>query len=536
MSFGLGLRSKHYNYILKNRPKVDWFEIISENFMETEGPGLNNLSKIKEIYPLVMHGVSLSIGSINSNNFEYLSKLKKLIKYVNPLWISDHLCFTGTGKENTHDLLPIPYTEESLKHVIKKIKEVQDYLEMEIALENPSTYLDFKSSQIQESEFISRMIEGAKCKLLLDINNVYVTCFNHGLSPKKYIDDLDIKKIKQIHLSGHCNKGTHIIDTHDDFVTEEVWNLYKYTINKSQRIIETMIEWDDNIPEFPVLYEELQKAKKAAKNCKNYTIPNIKILPRINSRTSQSLESSQKIMQCSILKGQSHNLKASQWIIGKKNFSAKKKLSVYVNAYRIRLEESITEDFPVLKEYLGEEKFKTLVGDFVKNTTSTHYNLAKYSQKLHSFIKKRLHGDRFSQEICELESSILEIYDQEETSPLSSKNLNNLTEEDLLNSKLFPRKALKLHKFSHQINQYYQDVMDKNNNHKKIKRDSYLVVFRDKNQIWRMPMEKNEFIILREIFAGKKIGEVLKSSIAQNPDDIKKWFSRWINNNLLSNN
>lgn len=534
MSFGLGLRSIHYNYILKNRPSVDWFEIISENFMETEGPALNNLSKIKEIYPIVMHGVSLSIGSINSNNFEYLSKLKKLIKFTNPLWISDHLCFTGTGKNNTHDLLPIPYTEESLNHVIRKIKEVQDYLEMEIALENPSTYLDFKSSQMQESEFISRMIEGAKCNLLLDINNVYVTCYNHGLSPKKYIDDLNIKRIKQIHLSGHCNKGTHIIDTHDNFVVEEVWNLYKYTINKSQRIINTMIEWDDNIPEFPVLYQELQKAKIAAKNCKNYEIPKIEIFSRRNYKTFENLKSSQKIMEHSILK--SHNLKASQWIIGKKNFSAKNKLSVYINAYRIRLEESITEDFPVLKKYLGEEKFKILVNDFVKNTTSTHYNLAKYSQKLLSFTKKKLHKDKFSQEICELESSILEIYDQEETTPLSSEDLKNFTEKDLFNSRLLPRKALKLHKFSYQINQFYQDTMDNNVNAKKNKEDSYLVVFRDKNKIWRMPMEKNEFIILRKIFSGKRIGEALESSTANNPDDIKKWFSRWISNNILSKN
>ena len=192
LGFGLGLRPKHYPYIFENSPDVDWFEIVSENFMDTDGRPKRNLARIKERYPIVMHGVAMSIGTVDPLNSEYLSKLKKLIDYVQPAWVSDHLCWTGIAHKNSHDLLPVPYTEEALKHIISRIKQVQDYLERPIALENPSTYLEFKTSHIPEAEFIARMAEESGCNLLLDVNNVYVSCYNHRLDAKAYIDTLAV--------------------------------------------------------------------------------------------------------------------------------------------------------------------------------------------------------------------------------------------------------------------------------------------------------------------------------------------------------
>lgn len=261
LGFGLGLRADHYEYILEHKPKIDWFEIITENYIETHKGYWEFLSEVRRTYPLVMHGVSLSIGGTDEINFDYLNKVKKLAEHISAEWISDHLCFTGAGGHNTHDLLPIPYNKKTLSHIIDRTKTVQDFLGRKILLENPSSYLEFNSSDIPEDEFLAELAVKADCGLLLDVNNIYVSSFNHNMLPKKYIDTIPAEHICQIHLAGHTNKGDIIIDTHDDHVVDDVWDLYKYTISKKGKI-STMVEWDGNIPEFFVLEEEINKARK----------------------------------------------------------------------------------------------------------------------------------------------------------------------------------------------------------------------------------------------------------------------------------
>ncbi|MEZ5690647.1 MAG: DUF692 domain-containing protein [Rickettsiales bacterium] len=261
IGFGLGLRTPHYDEILEKRPKeIDWFEIISENFIDAHEGYWEFLSDLSSDYKIITHGVSLNIGASDPINKEYLNKIKKLVTYLKTPWFSDHLCWTGINNGNTHDLLPLPYTESILNHVADRIKQVQDIVGIDFILENPSTYLEFDESDIPEWEFLVKLVEMTGCGLLLDVNNVYVNSFNHGYDAKKYIDIIPTEKIAQIHLAGHSNLGTHIIDTHDNNVTNEVWELYKYTI-KSKGKISTMIEWDDNIPELSVLISELDKAR-----------------------------------------------------------------------------------------------------------------------------------------------------------------------------------------------------------------------------------------------------------------------------------
>lgn len=263
LGFGLGLRSQHFDEILENRPKVDWFEIISENFMDAHQGYKEFLSDLRRDYPFVMHGVSLSIGSTDPVNTEYLKKLKTLADFLQPVWISDHLCFTGVIGKNTHDLLPVPYTEEALAHISSRIRIVQDFLERPLILENPSSYIEFNSSTLSEPEFLSALANEADCGFLLDVNNVYVSAFNHGLDAKKYIDTMPADRIVQIHLAGHKDCDDYKIDTHDREVTDEVWRLYEYTIStKGQK--STMIEWDEEIPPLSILMEELEKAKSFA--------------------------------------------------------------------------------------------------------------------------------------------------------------------------------------------------------------------------------------------------------------------------------
>ena len=205
---------------------MDWFEILSENFIDTEGRPLYYLDQIAERYPIAMHGVSLSIGSTDPIDFEFLAKLRALAARVRAVWMGDHICWTGVAGRNGHDLYPVPYTEESLKHLVERVRIVQDFLERPLVLENPSTYLTFRASSMPEEEFIARLAEKADCALLLDVNNVYVTCRNHDLDPFEYLKAIPYERVVQIHLAGHSDHGTHCIDTHNGRVIDPVWDLY----------------------------------------------------------------------------------------------------------------------------------------------------------------------------------------------------------------------------------------------------------------------------------------------------------------------
>lgn len=258
---GLGLRSKHFNYILEHNPPVDWFEVISENFMDSGGRPRNVLKQIAERYPIVMHGVSLSIGSTDPVNKEYLEKLKRLAGEINPLWISDHLCWTGVNSLNTHDLLPVALNEESLAHICRRVNEVQDFMGRPIVFENPSTYLTFRQSTINEWDFLRYMTEETGCGLLLDVNNVYVSGFNNDFDPAFYINQLPHDRIVQMHIAGHQHCGEYIIDTHDRKVVPDVWQLYNLAWKLTGGVA-TLLEWDSNIPDFEEYHTELLKARQ----------------------------------------------------------------------------------------------------------------------------------------------------------------------------------------------------------------------------------------------------------------------------------
>jgi uncharacterized protein len=261
LGLGVGLRSVHFPHILAEKPQVDWFEIISENFMDSGGRPRHVLEQIAERYPVVMHGVSLSIGSTDPLNFEYLTKLKRLAAAVKPLWVSDHLCWTGVLGLNAHDLLPIPLNEETLAHVVERVRNVQDFLERPLVLENPSSYVTFARSTMSEWEFLTRMAAEADCGLLLDVNNVYVSSINHDFDPIEYVRNVPHERIVQIHLAGHTDCGKYRIDTHDDHVIDPVWELYRLA-HQFTGGVSTLLEWDAKIPPFPVVHAEVLKAKQ----------------------------------------------------------------------------------------------------------------------------------------------------------------------------------------------------------------------------------------------------------------------------------
>ena len=261
LGFGLGLRQPHYTDILETRPDVGWFEIISENYMEAGGQPLSILDRVREDYPIVMHGVSMSIGGSDPLNEDYLQKIKDLIARIEPEWYSDHLCWTGLNGTNMHDLLPLPYTVEAVNHVAERISRVQDFIGRRLTLENVSSYVSYDCSEMSEWEFLAEVTDRADCDILLDVNNVYVSAYNHEFDARAYIDAVPASRVRQIHLAGHDNNGTHIIDTHDHPVCEDVWDLYEYTVGKLGAV-PTMIERDANIPPLPELLAELDRARK----------------------------------------------------------------------------------------------------------------------------------------------------------------------------------------------------------------------------------------------------------------------------------
>ncbi|MEK6248830.1 MAG: DUF692 domain-containing protein [Planctomycetales bacterium] len=260
LGLGVGLRTVHFQHILENNPAIDWFEIISENFLNSGGRPRYVLEQIAERYEIVMHGVSMSIGSTDPLDFDYLKKLKQLAKLTDAHWVSDHLCWTGVAGRNTHDLLPVPLNEITLKHICERIRIVQDLLERPLVLENPSSYVTFAKSTMPEWEFISRMADETDCGLLLDVNNVYVSSVNHDFDPQEYIDNVPHERVVQCHLAGHTNCGTHLIDTHDGEVIDPVWDLYRQTHQQTGGV-STLLEWDASIPPFEVVHAEVLKAK-----------------------------------------------------------------------------------------------------------------------------------------------------------------------------------------------------------------------------------------------------------------------------------
>jgi uncharacterized protein len=260
LGIGIGLRIPHYEDIFRDNPPIDWFEIISENFMVDGGKPLDHLERILERYPVVQHGVSLAIGSPDPLNFDYLKRLKELTRKTKTPWLSDHLCWGRLPGAHYHDLLPLPYTKEVIDYVAERARIVQDYLEIPFALENLSSYVGFQKDEMSEWEFYSAVVEKADIFMMLDVNNIYVSSRNHGFDPKDYIDHIPMDRVLQIHLAGHSDYDAYVLDTHDNYVCDEVWALYAEVYPKTGGV-STLLEWDDKYISFQHTWEEALKAK-----------------------------------------------------------------------------------------------------------------------------------------------------------------------------------------------------------------------------------------------------------------------------------
>lgn len=259
LGHGVGLRTRHYSQFLSEKPAIDWVEAISENFMGQGGRPLKVLEQTRRDRPVVLHGVGLGIGSTAAFDQNYLREWKELIARIEPALVSDHLCWGAHGSRFVHDLLPLPFTEEALAHVVERVKQVQDFLGRQILLENVSSYMVYPQSTMTEWEFLSSIAERADCGILLDLNNIYVSARNHGFSADDYVNGVPVERVAQYHLAGHLDRGDILIDTHEGHVSEPVWELYRKAVRRFGEV-PTLIEWDTGVPELSTLLAESDKA------------------------------------------------------------------------------------------------------------------------------------------------------------------------------------------------------------------------------------------------------------------------------------
>jgi uncharacterized protein (UPF0276 family) len=263
LGFGVGLRTDHYQHILAERPPVDWFEAITENYLDSGGRPLHVLEQVRSDYPLALHGVALSIGSADPLDARYLARLRALIDRIEPALVTDHLCWSGVAGRKVYDLLPLPYTEETLRHVVARVRGVQDTLGRRIALENPSTYVAFRHSTMTEWDFLAALASEADCGLLIDVNNVYVSARNLGFDPLRYLAAIPAARVAQMHLAGFTDMGTYLFDTHSAPVHENVWTLYRAAVARFGAAA-TLVEWDADIPAFDRVHAEARRARREA--------------------------------------------------------------------------------------------------------------------------------------------------------------------------------------------------------------------------------------------------------------------------------
>lgn len=532
LGFGMGLRSQHYPDIVDVWPKeVEWFEVISENFMETDGKPRRILEKIREHYPIAMHGVSLSIGSTDPLDKDYLKKLKAMAAWLEPAWISDHLCWTGAHGINTHELLPVPYTEEALRHIVPRIKAVQDYLERPILLENPSSYLGFRDADMPEWEFLARLATEADCALLLDVNNIYVSAFNHRFDPKTYLGHIPADRVVQIHLAGHEHHGTHIIDTHSDRIVDEVWALYRYAVRRFGAVA-TMIEWDEKIPLFAVVRDELNKAREQAKQPVD-TLPVMETAPQDNNRAGFDYPALLDVFQDSVLEGDTKKSAPEEWIAPKADFSPEAQLAAYTQGYRLRLFKAVAADYPATAHALGNRNFNLWLRTFIETTPSTHSNLGRYAPQFAASLKD--HASPFVAELAALEAGLAEIADAEESPPLSADAISALSPEAFLAAKFQPRNASRLFCFDYPVNQYYAAFHEGSQPPIPRPEKTWLLIYRHMDENWRMALEEGEYHLLEALASGLPLQEaVAETGNAAHFDEkglpqyLQHWLARWL--------
>lgn len=541
---GVGLRNEHYDFVTTHWPKMDWFEAVSENFMDSGGRPLHILEKVRARYPVVLHGTSLSIAGCDAFDYLYLERLKKLIQHIEPAMVSDHLCWSGVDGERLYDLLPLPFTEEALNYTIRRVQEVQDFLGRQILIENVSTYIAYRHSVIPEWEFISTIAKRAGCGILLDVNNVYVNAFNHGFLPEKYLDGIPGELVGQIHLAGHTDKGPYLFDTHSAPVIDPVWNLYRSALKRWGRI-STLIEWDEAIPSFPELSAEADKARKiyraAAKRAADYSVTPPTLGKKIPLKVDDLLNV-QRWMKTKVQpEGAGKDFPTLPVLLhSQASEPGEVRLKVYSDGYLGRFHESLKEAYEAVRHLLGEGTFISAAEAYAREFPSQEYNLSLAGRHFPEFLKKWEGAQAFPflPNLAELEWLIVRSFHAFDEEPAGLEQLQSIPEEqyehlvlafqhsvalktsdwpllDLWKARKTPVEEIKI------------DITNRPQN---------ILIFRRGEDVFCHLLETGPFVLLQQLLAGHCLGDALETAVERDASiegRVQELFAFWMQNGLI---
>lgn len=536
---GVGLRHDHYQYITETWPSMDWFEAVTENYMDSGGKPIRILEEIRHRYPVALHGVSLSIGSVDPLNKNYLKRLKALVDRIDPAIVSDHLCWTRVDGNELHDLLPLPFTEEAIQHVVRRVEQVQEFLGRRILLENVSTYVTYRHSEMCEWEFLTEIAERSDCGILLDLNNIYVNSVNHRFDPYEYVNHIPGARVGQFHLAGHADMGTYLFDTHDHEVIEEVWNLYRHAL-KLWGPITTLIEWDANIPDFPKLAEEASKARAIYQNF--LQAPQQKVELKISPPLAEVQRWFKTKMKPDIQNGAKSTEEPAAALLNLQNgVPGLERIAVYAEGYKARIEEALSEAYEAVRHVLGHERFHPLAEKYAERYASKHYNLSSAGKHFPVFLRSQPLSKEFPflPDLASLEWRIHEAFHAYDEPPLEPGQLASLSLEDWSTAQIFFQPSVGLLASE-------WPVLDIWNARKMpvekihidlINQPQQILITRQDVQVRCELLSKPQFFLIQKLLQGKSLGnacEELGSFIGESEElPIQDWFSRWVQEKLM---
>jgi uncharacterized protein (UPF0276 family) len=556
--FGLGLRTPHYSDFLASQQPLDWLEIITDNFLVEGGKPLVMLERIRRDYPMAMHGVAMSIGAAGGIDEGYVRKVKALADRIEPMWVSDHLCWTGLGPEHLHDLYPMPYTDEAARHVVEQIRRAQDILQRPLVLENVSSYIDFKHNAASEWQFLAYIAQAADCKLLVDVNNIYVSSVNHRFDPLEYLQALPAHRVQQIHLAGHSDHGHYIVDTHDNPVTQAVWDLYAKACQRFGPVA-TMIERDDNIPPLPVLIEELGLARSIAANVfdRPATTDDHKgyagepghsqtaqpAAPPPAAQPAVALAQVQQRMHAFIL-GRPAPLDApmTSLVADAAGVDAAQRLGIYHHAYRARLAEVLADSFAKTVLYMGSSTFEQHARDFAVSHPPMSRSLSRYGADFPAYLAALYPGNPELSELAQLDWDLRTRFDGPDVPALSAQSAQAATDGQAppwLHGRSPLHPSLLLRRITTNVTQIWRAIdadedVPEVHHHAPAKT---LAVWRKALQPNFQTLDGDEAAFMQRLLAGSSIDEAANAlagtEALPDPQRLGGWLHGWLEGAML---
>ncbi len=560
--FGLGLRTPHYAEFLANKQPLDWLEIITDNYLVEGGKPLVMLDTFRRDYPVAMHGVAMSIGAPGGVDLGYLQRVKALADRIEPLWVSDHLCWTGAGEHYLHDLYPLPYTEEAARHVIAQIRRAQDVLQRRLVLENVSSYIDFKQSTATEWEFLTHIANEADCLLLVDVNNIYVSSVNHGFDPLRYLQALPAGRVQQIHLAGHSDQGDHIIDTHDHPVAQAVWDLYAQACQLFGPVA-AMIERDANIPDLPTLLDELAIARRIAGESAGAAVtqvtpPPLTLVGWPGLPTVAPLPILQRLQEslCRYIlgPGDEHdrasglghtsdaepvNFAATSLVRVRNGANSLQRLGIYHHAYRARLVEVLADTFAKTYLFMGSETFDRDAAAYAVDSPPTLRSLNRYGVDFPDYLAGLYPGNPELHELARLDWDLRACFDGPDTLALNADGAARDTDGAWLDRYPALHDSVRLRLIRTNVVKLWQAIDADQEVPQPVHHDqsASLIVWRKALQPHFQTLDSDEALFVQHLARGASINaacaDLAQTPALPDPQRLALWLRNWLQEGLL---